>query len=60
LAQLGLAVMAVNRTSMIQQIVPTHVLGRVATSQQVLVLAAVQIGAALGGFIADGLGVRAR
>jgi predicted MFS family arabinose efflux permease len=44
---------------MIQQIVPAHVQGRVAVSQQVLILAAVPIGAALGGYIADGLGLRA-
>jgi MFS family permease len=57
-AQLGLAVMTVNRTTLIQQIVPAHAQGRVAATQQVVVLAAVPIGAALGGVLGDTLGLR--
>ena len=59
LAQFGLGVYAVNRTSLVQQLVPAHVLGRVAASQQVIGLAAVPIGAALGGLIGEGPGPRA-
>jgi MFS family permease len=59
LAQLGLGVHIVNRTSLVQQLVPAHALGRVAASQQVIGLAAVPIGAALGGLIGEGPGPRA-
>jgi len=58
LAQLALAVSAVNRTSMIQQIVPAHAQGRVSATQQVIVLASVPIGAALGGVMGATLGLR--
>ena len=58
LAQFGLGVQAVNRTSLVQQLVPAHVLGRVAASQQVIGLAAVPIGAALGGLVGEGSGLR--
>jgi MFS family permease len=59
LAQLGLGVHIVNRTSLVQQLVPAHALGRVAASQQVIGLAVVPIGAALGGLIGEGPGPRA-
>jgi predicted MFS family arabinose efflux permease len=59
LAQFGLGVYAVNRTSLVQRLVPAHALGRVAASQQVIGLAAVPIGAALGGLIGEGPGPRA-
>ena len=58
-AQIGLAVMAVNRTTLIQRMIPAHAQGRVAATQQVVVLAAVPLGAALGGVIADAFGLRA-
>ena len=58
LAQFGLGVYAVNRTSLVQRLVPAHVLGRVAAGQQVIGLAAVPIGAALGGLIGEGPGPR--
>jgi len=58
-AQLGVAVMAVNRRSLIQQIVPAQAQGRVAATQQVVTLVSVPFGAALGGWIADGIGLRA-
>ena len=58
LAQLGLGVYAVNRTSLVQQLVPAHVLGRVSASQQVIGLAAVPVGAAMGGLIGEGPGPR--
>ena len=58
LAQLALAVAAVNRTSMIQQIVPAHAQGRVSATQQVIVLALVPVGAALGGLMGEALGLR--
>jgi MFS family permease len=59
LAQFGVGVLSVNRTTLIQQLVPAHALGRVAATQQVIVLAAVPIGAALGGVLGDVLGLRA-
>ena len=58
LAQLGLGVYGVNRTTLVQQLVPAHVLGRVSASQQVIGLAAVPAGAALGGLIGEGPGPR--
>jgi len=58
-AQLGVAVVVVNRTSLIQQIVPAQAQGRVAATQQVVTLAAVPFGAALGGWIAESVGLRA-
>jgi len=59
LAQLSVAVMSINRTSLIQQLIPAHALGRVAATQQVVVLAAVPVGATLGGLIAEAIGLRA-
>ena len=58
LSQFGVGVLSVNRTTLIQQLVPTHALGRVAATQQVIVLAAVPIGAALGGVLGEVLGLR--
>jgi len=58
LAQLGLGVMVVNRTGLVQQLVPAYALGRVAASQQVIGLAAVPVGAAFGGLIGEGPGLR--
>lgn len=49
--------MAVNRTSLIQQIMRAHAQGRVAATQQVVVVAAVPLGAALSGWIAESIGL---
>jgi predicted MFS family arabinose efflux permease len=57
-AQFGVGVLVVNRTTLIQQLVPAHALGRVAATQQVIGLAAVPIGAALGGVLGEVLGLR--
>jgi MFS family permease len=59
LAQLGAAVVLVTQNTLMQQLVPVHVLGRVAATRQVVVLALVPIGFALGGAIGDQLGLRA-
>ncbi len=58
-AQFGVGVLVVNRTTLIQQLVPAHALGRVAATQQVIGLAAVPIGAVLGGLMGEVLGLRA-
>jgi MFS family permease len=58
-AQFGLGVMSVNRTTLIQQLVPAHAQGRVAATQNVIVLAAVPLGAVLGGLMGEPLGLRA-
>jgi len=59
LAQLGFALLQVNTATLLQQLVPAHALGRVSATQQVVGLALVPIGAALGGVLADSLGLRA-
>jgi MFS family permease len=57
-AQFGVGILVVNRTTLIQQLVPAHALGRVAATQQVIALAAVPIGAVLGGLMGEVLGLR--
>ena len=58
LGNLGLVVSSVNKTSLIQRLVPAHTLGRVSATQQVAVLATVPLGAVLGGMLAEGVGLR--
>jgi MFS family permease len=58
-AQFGVGVLVVNRTTLIQQLVPAYAQGRVAATQQVIGLGAVPIGAALGGVLGEVLGLRA-
>jgi MFS family permease len=59
LAQLGAAVVLVTQTTLMQQLMPLHVLGRVSATRQVVALALVPLGFALGGAIGDQLGLRA-
>lgn len=58
LAQLGAAVVLVTQNTLMQQLMPVHVLGRVAATRQVVVLALVPLGFALGDAIGDQLGLR--
>jgi MFS family permease len=59
LAQFGAALLEVNTTTLTQQLVPSHALGRVSATRQVVALALVPIGAAFGGIIGDAVGLRA-
>jgi len=54
----GLVLWLVNSTSLTQQIVSPHALGRVAATQQTVVLATVPIGALIGGLLAEAAGPR--
>jgi MFS family permease len=58
MANFGLVVWLVNSTSLTQQLVPPHALGRVSATRQTIVLAAVPIGALIGGLLADAAGAR--
>src|SRR5438132_1783181 len=59
IAQWAVGVLTVNQTTLIQQLVPAHALGRVSASQRVIVIAAAPIGAALGGVLGELFGLRA-
>jgi len=58
LANFGLVIYSVNRASLIQQLVPAHAMGRVAATQQVVIIATVPIGAVVGGMLGEALGLR--
>ncbi len=57
-ANFGLVLWLVNSTSLTQQIVSPHTLGRVSATQQTLALATVPLGALIGGLIAEAAGPR--
>jgi MFS family permease len=57
-AQLGFAVLQVSQTTLTQWLVPAYVLGRVTATRQVVVVALVPLGFALGGVIGDAFGLR--
>jgi len=54
----GLVLWLVNSTSLTQQIVSPHTLGRVSATRQTLVLATVPLGALIGGLLAEAAGPR--